>query len=112
MALTVEQLGRTNVTGNRLTVALKITFDSSYPTNGEALDLTAYVSNIENVAIEESGGYVFQYDRTNKKLKAFNVAASDQTPTADITAAALAEVTNATNLSSVVTYLTVTGGRA
>ena len=38
MALTVEQLGRTNVTGNRLTVALKVTFDDSYPTNGETLD--------------------------------------------------------------------------
>lgn len=112
MALTVEQLGRTNVSGNRHTVALKITFDSSYPTGGEALDLTAYVANIEGVSVEESGGYVFQYDRSNKKLKAYNVAASDQTPTADITAAALAEVTAATNLSSVVTYLTVTGGRA
>ena len=103
MALTVEQLGRTNVTGNRLTVALKVTFDDSYPTNGEALDLTAYVSNIETVHVEVSGGFVFQYDRTNKKLKVFEAGADGD---------ALDEVDNATNLSSVVTYVTVTGGRA
>tara|TARA_R100000988_G_C3948660_1_gene139923 strand:- start:62 stop:373 length:312 start_codon:yes stop_codon:yes gene_type:complete len=103
MALTVEQLGRTNVTGNRLTVALKITFDSSYPTGGEALDLTAYVSNIETVGIEVSGGYVFQYDRSNKKVLAYEAGADS---------AALDEVANATNLSSTVTYVTVTGGRA
>lgn len=103
MALTVEQLGRTNVTGNRLTVALKITFDSSYPTGGEALDLTTYVSNIETVGIEVSGGYVFQYDRSNKKVLAYEAGAD---------AAALDEVANATNLSSTVTYVTVTGGRA
>jgi|TARA_B100002019_G_C20989343_1_gene459749 hypothetical protein len=103
MALTVEQLGRTNVTGNRLTVALKITFDSSYPTGGEALDLTAYVSNIETVGIEVSGGYVFQYDRSNKKVLAYEAGADG---------AALDEVANATNLSSTVTYVTVTGGRA
>tara|TARA_R100001509_G_scaffold128481_1_gene81886 strand:- start:3773 stop:4084 length:312 start_codon:yes stop_codon:yes gene_type:complete len=103
MALTVEQLGRTNVTGNRLTVALKITFDDSYPTGGEALDLTAYVENIETVGIEVSGGYVFQYDRTNKKVLAYEAGADG---------AALDQVANATNLSTVVTYVSVTGGRA
>jgi hypothetical protein len=103
MALTVEQLGRTNVTGNRLTVALKITFDSSYPTGGETLDLTAYVNNIETVMVETSGGFVFGYDRTNKKLKAFEAGADGD---------ALDEVDNATNLSTVVTFISVTGGRA
>ena len=103
MALTVEQLGRTNVTGNRLTVALKITFDSSYPTGGEPLDLTTYVENIETVGIEVSGGYVFQYDRTNKKVLAYEAGADG---------AALDQVANATNLSTVVTYVSVTGGRA
>tara|TARA_Y100001937_G_C7135996_1_gene340022 strand:+ start:4817 stop:5128 length:312 start_codon:yes stop_codon:yes gene_type:complete len=103
MALTVEKLGRTNVTGNRLTVALKITFDSSYPTGGEALDLTAHVANIETVNVEVSGGFVFAYDRTNKKLKAFEAGADGD---------ALDEVDNATDLGTVVTFLTVTGGRA
>jgi len=103
MALTVEQLGRTNVTGNRLTVALKITFDDSYPTGGEALDLTTYVSNIETVMVETSGGFVFGYDRTNKKLKAFEAGNDGD---------ALDEVDDATNLSTVVTFISVTGGRA
>ena len=103
MALTVEQLGRTNVTGNRLTVALKITFDDSYPTGGEPLDLTTYVENIETVGIEVSGGYVFQYDRTNKKVLAYEAGADG---------AALDQVANATNLSTVITYVSVTGGRA
>ena len=103
MALTVEQLGRTNVTGNRLTVALKITFDDSYPTGGEPLDLTTYVENIETVSIEVSGGYVFQYDRTNKKVLAYEAGADG---------AALDQVANATNLSTVITYVSVTGGRA
>jgi len=86
-----------------LTVALKITFDASYPTSGEALDLTAYVNNIETAMVETSGGFVFGYDRTNKKLKAFEAGADGD---------ALDEVDNATNLSTVVTFITVTGGRA
>ena len=103
MALTVLQLGRTNVTGNRLTVALKITPDSSWLAAGESLDLTTYVSNIETVHIESPGGYVFNYDRTNKKLLAYEAGADG---------AALDAVSDATNLSSLSVYLTVTGGRA
>jgi hypothetical protein len=37
MALTVEQLGRTNVTGNRLSVALKVTPDDSWLAAGESI---------------------------------------------------------------------------
>ena len=51
MALTVAQLGRTNVVGNRLTVALKVTPDDSWLAAGEPLDLTTYVSNVESVNI-------------------------------------------------------------
>jgi len=86
-----------------LTVALKITFDSSYPTGGETLDLTAYVNNIETVMVETSGGFVFGYDRSNKKLKAFE---------AGVDGDALDEVDNGTDLSTVITFITVTGGRA
>ena len=104
MALTVEQLGRTNVSGNRHTVALKITPDTSWPAAGEALDLTAYVANIESVHVESDiGGYVFAYDRSEKKLLAYSAGADDDT--------GLDAVTNA-NLSAQTVYLTVTGGRA
>ena len=104
MALTVEQLGRTNVSGNRHTVALKIPPATSWPAAGEALDLTAYVANIESVHVESDiGGYVFAYDRSEKKLLAYSAGADDDT--------GLDAVTNA-NLSAQTVYLTVTGGRA
>lgn len=104
MALTVEQLGRTNVTGNRLTVALKITFDNSYPTGGEALDLTAYVNNIETVHIENMDGYLLEYDRTNGKVLAFESGANGS---------ANDEVGNASSdLNGKISFITVSGGRA
>jgi hypothetical protein len=119
MALTVTQKGRTNVTGNRLSVTLAITFDSSYPTGGEALDLTTYVSNIESVHIETTGTMSFVYDSANKKLKAFGpVAITDSDTSANANnlggelSGTVSEVANATNLSSVSTTLVVSGGRA
>ena len=104
MALTVEQLGRTNVTGNRLTVALKITFDNSYPTGGEALDLTQYVNNIETVHIENMDGYLLEYDRANGKVLAFESGADGSNND---------EVGNASSaLNGKISFITVSGGRA
>ena len=104
MALTVEQLGRTNVTGNRLSVALKITPDSSWLAAGESLDLTEYVANIDTAHCETSStGYVFTYDRANKKLLAYEAGADG---------AALDAVADSTDISSAICYITVTGGRA
>ena len=51
MALSVTQKGRDNVIGTRKMIVLDITFDNSYPTGGEALDLTNYVGTIESVTI-------------------------------------------------------------
>jgi len=103
MVLTIAQLGRTNVAGNRLSVALKLTPDAAWEgTAGEALDLTTYVSNIETVHVESTGGYVFSYDRANKKLIAYE-ASSDGTAL---------DAVGTTNLSALSIYLTVTGGRA
>ena len=104
MALTVEQLGRTNVTGNRHTVALKLTPTGNWPTAGEPLDLTAYVANIESVHVESDiGGYVYNYDRSAKKLLAYESGANGT---------ALDAVDGATSLSAQTVYVTVTGGRA
>jgi hypothetical protein len=104
MALTVEQLGRTNVTGNRLSVALKVTPDDSWLAAGESLDLTAYVSNIETVHVESDiGGYVWAYDRSAKKILAYESGADG---------ASLDAVADATDLSGQTVYITVTGGRA
>jgi len=104
MALTAEQLGRTNVTGNRLTVALKITFSGTYSTGGETLDLTQYVNNIETVHIENMDGYFLEYDRANGKVLVFESGAD---------ASANDEVANASGaLANKVSFITVSGGRA
>lgn len=72
-----------------------IAFDSSYPTDGEALaaaDLN--LRGITWLMVSPKSGYVFEYDYTNSKLKAFygdNNNASD---------GPLVEVPNTTNLST------------
>ncbi len=104
MALTVTQEGRDNVSGSRKIVTLKVIPDASWLAAGEALDLTSYVKTIETVSLDGGAtGYVWQYDRTNKKLLAFE-AGSD--------GAALDAVADATNLSTHTVFITVTGRRA
>ena len=107
-------------------IVLDITFDSSYPTGGEALDLTDYVGTIESVTIEQKDGYQFMYDRANKKVKVFSptldVVIQDDNPAtsnnnlvielAGTTANRATEVPDTTNLSTVSTTLVVTGTRS
>ena len=127
MALTVTQKGRDNVIGTRKMIVLDITFDSSYPTGGEALDLTDYVGTIESVTIEQKDGYQFMYDRANKKVKVFSPtldvvivdsdgpAASDNNLVAELdgtTANRATEVANLTNLSTLSTTIVLTGTRS
>jgi len=49
----------------------KISFDSSYPTGGESLDLTDRLKTVLAVFFENKGGYFFEYDYTNEKVKAY-----------------------------------------
>ncbi len=49
-----------------------IDFDASYPTGGESLDLSTDIPGLLAVFIETKGGYVFEYDYTNKKVIAYN----------------------------------------
>lgn len=79
--------------------------DSSYPTGGSAF-LAAFLTavgrkNYSILAVEaqDGKGYVPAYDRATGKLKLYATGAS--------AGAALAEVTNATNLSAVTFVLTV-----
>ena len=49
-----------------------IAFDSSYPTGGEAMDLSNQIpTDLHMVTFENKAGYSFEYDYTNKKVKAF-----------------------------------------
>ncbi len=59
------------LTGRRL-VTGSIDFDNSYPTGGEAIGLP--LSEVLGMIAEPKNGYVFQYDRTSKKLKAFKAS--------------------------------------
>lgn len=62
-----------------------MTFDNSYPTGGEALDLSTELDEVIFVAFEHqsatvSGGTTaaaLRYDRTNKKVMAYGGAAAN-----------------------------------
>jgi hypothetical protein len=71
-------------------------FSNSYPTGGEVFDLSNYFSKgVIAVDIFSKGGYVFEYDKANKKVIAYhcNYDAVADGP--------LVEVANGTNLSAV-----------
>ena len=109
MALTVVQNGRTNVSGNRLTVSLSAaTDDATWNAGGEAFDATSYVANPEMVHIENNSGYVFEYDATNKKIKAYADKDSAAAGGANLQ---LVEATGK-DLRAVPIKIMITGGRA
>jgi hypothetical protein len=48
-----------------------VAFDSSYPTGGEAMDMSkVFPTSVHIVLFETKAGYIFEYDYTNKKVKA------------------------------------------
>lgn len=84
-------------------VAAQITFDSSYPTGGEALVASDFgLTEILAVICLPSGGYVGEFDEANGKLKTFWV---DTT----VDGAPLAEVADTTDLSAVVMWCIAIG---
>jgi hypothetical protein len=62
-------------------IDLDISFDNSYPTNGEPVDFLKYFksrvvganiySQLRAVIVEGKNGYTFWYDKANKKLLAY-----------------------------------------
>lgn len=76
-----------------------IAFDSSYATGGESLDFTSagldMFRTVLGVLVETKSGYLFEYDYTNKKVKAYRF---DYDAVAD---GAAIEVANTTDLSAV-----------
>lgn len=69
-----------------------VTGDSSYPSNGWALDAPGDLGYSKFIPAGGGGGYVGQWDKTNQKLKAFRQSAATS---------ALTEVPNTTDLSAV-----------
>jgi len=73
-ALTVSNKKFTNL-GARRMLTCTIAWDSSYAYGGESLDYaTLGFTNIDTVDAQSTGGVNFEYDYTNKKLKAFTDA--------------------------------------
>lgn len=64
--------------GGPTSVFVKATFDSSYPTGGESLTPAMlglseiFLVLVSNDAADGSAGFVFQYDYTAQKIKAFD----------------------------------------
>ena len=121
MAVTFTEKKRAKL-GNAYAVSADITFDSSYPTGGEALAASAFgLNNIDIMLCETASGYMFQYDYANAKLKAFYpraaltgslvVAESAATLTGDtdVAAAAGAEVTSTADLHTITTRVMAIG---
>ena len=136
MALTLSEVKKSKFLNEKVIIS-DITFDSSYATGGESLTPAQFgLVSIDLVLAETASGYMFQYDYTNSKLKAFypraaitdtlaisahaagatpvtsdaaTMAAHTLSGVAGVAAGAGAEVTATTNLSSVVVRIIVIG---
>lgn len=76
------------VVGNKRMVMGTIAFDSSYPSNGEALTpANLGLERINFIQFEPTGGYTFEYDHTNQKVKVYGVSTNTITVTDDDNAA-------------------------
>lgn len=92
---------------DRKLVVRDITFDSSYPTGGEAVVPADFsLSVIDFLIVGQAGGYVIEHDATNKKLKVYRQKDPGAVGGADI---ALVEVANATNLATLVVRVVAIG---
>lgn len=109
MALTVSKItGRESAEpdGIGFRTVRKVAFDSSYPTGGEAITdaQLGFSKGVDWVEVLPKGGYVFEYDNTNNKIKAYveeAVAAGGP----------LLEVGNTVDLSAVTDVIVVAHGR-
>ena len=82
--LTFSDLHYENV-GSEVMVYGKVSFDSSYPTNGEPLVKNIIgLAQVNQILLPTSSGLVFSFDSTNKKIKVFQSGAA--TPAGTITA--------------------------
>lgn len=70
MSLTVNNQ-EYSVFGNKGIGMCDVDFDNSYPTGGESLTPEMLgLARIQHINIEGKGGYLFEYDYTNEKIKA------------------------------------------
>ena len=90
---------RQTVVGDLRYTSGTFAFDSSYPTGGEACSAAALgLTKVDFVQFSPSAGYVFEYDYTASKVKAYDQKDPGNAGGADI---ALPEVADTTSLSTV-----------
>lgn len=94
MALSTT-ITRTGIMGDQRSVFGTITFDSSYPTGGEAFDKASIgLVRLDWLSFNQGeDGFVFHWDATNAKIIVYESGTAS---------AALDEQDNATDLSAVV----------
>lgn len=97
MALTIETIQK-GVAGDCFDDVIEVTFDNSYPTGGESLtpaDIGR--TRILHVDASPGGGFVYEYDHDNSKLKAYttNLSESSDGPLVEVadTSSALDTIT-------------------
>ncbi|HEY3314372.1 MAG TPA: hypothetical protein VGL40_03685 [Bacillota bacterium] len=83
----------------------KFDFDNSYPTGGEAMDLSKYFSQVLGVTFETKAGYIFEYDYAARKVKAYRFDYPG------VAAGPAVEVPNLTDLSALVGVRFIAWGR-
>ena len=100
MALTISNLQYLDNGGN-LARVFDLTYDDSYPTGGESLDVGSLaLSRVGFFSANSTGGYVFRYDHSADKIQAYR---------AGNTNAVLAEASNTTDLSAITVRVKVEG---
>lgn len=63
--------------GSQVLVYGKVSFDSSYPTNGEAVAKNILgLRQVDQILLPTSNGFVFAFDIVNKKIKVFQSGAA------------------------------------
>jgi hypothetical protein len=84
--LNIDRVQTRRLFGLRL-VTGTISMSNSYTTGGEAINLP--LTEVKGMVIENKGGYMFEYDRANKKVKAyqFDYAAASAGPAVEVPAA-------------------------
>lgn len=86
MALTTSVLTRVSIGTKRMIVA-RVTFDSSYPTGGETLNLSDIgMRDVECILTDGAEGYHLKWDKTNSKLLVYSSAATQVTNATDLSA--------------------------
>lgn len=97
MALTVT-ISQFGPSGNMNRVVGTLAFDASYPTGGESLTAANVgLASAYPIKVQPYGGYVFDYDATNSKVRAYRQTDPADTGGADV---ALVEVADTTDLSA------------